>query len=209
MAFSIISLAVSITALLISGATFWFNHLRKAKPHFVCSRWTAIRMEHADGRPRAAFSVYVSVMNKGKVPLELQDLMLVAEVEKEHPIFYEPILLWDLRQWIEDGDRPDKVGRAQKGQAPLPVLVPPDTVCDFGYSLLFLPVDKDRLVSPLEHSNVRLKLYALTDREKRYRVVGEQVMVKQDLKPLLDKSFSAAISTASKAKRGLLGSSLK
>lgn len=209
MAFSIISLVISIIALLISGVTFWFGYLRKAKPHFVCSRWTAIRMDHADGRPRAAFSVYISVMNKGKVPLELRDLMLVAEVGKDHPILYEPILLWDLRQWIEDGNRPDKVGRSQKGQAPLPVLVPPDTVCDFGYSIFFLPVDKERLVSPIEHSTVRLKLYALTDREKRYKVVGEQVMAEQDLKPLLDKSFSAAISTASKAKRGLLESSLK
>ncbi|WP_144295402.1 hypothetical protein [Rhodothermus marinus] len=166
-------------------------------------------MDHADGRPRAAFCVHVSVMNKGKVPLELQDLMLAAEVGEEYPIFYEPILLWDLQQWMEDGDRPDKVGRTQKGQVPLPVLVPPDTICDFGYLILFLPVDKDRLVSPLEHSNVRLKLYALTDRERKYRVVGEQVMVEQDLKPLLDKSFSAVISTASKAKRGLLDSSLK
>lgn len=208
MVFSIIGLVISIIALLISGATFWFSHLRKAKPHFVCSRWTAMRMD-ADGRPRAAFSVYISVMNKGKVPLELRDLMLVAEVGKDHPILYEPILLWDLQQWIEDGNRPDKVSRSQKGQAPLPVLVPPDEVCDFGYSIFFLPFDKERLVSPLEHSTVRLRLYALTDREKSYKVVGEQVMAKQDLKPLLDKSFSAAISTTSKAERSSLEGILK
>jgi len=209
MTFIIISLPISIIALLISAATFWFSYLRKAKPLFVCSRWTAKRMDKADGSVRAAFSVYISVMNKGKIPLVLYDLILVAEVEEDDRILYEPILLWDLRQWIEDGNRPDKVGRSQKGQVPLPVLVPPDTICDFGYSILFLPVDTEKMVNPLEHSNVQLKLYALTDRVKKYTMICEQVMDERDLKSLLDKSFSSAISTASKSKRSLLESSLK
>ena len=166
-------------------------------------------MQHSSGRSLAAFSVYVSVLNKGKVPLEVLDLMLAAETTEESPIFYEPILFWDLRQWIEDGSHPDRVGRTQKGQVPLPILIPPDEVYDFGYSILFLPVDTERLIDPLKHSNVQLKLYALTDRGKRYVIAGKQVMGEQDLKPLLDKSFSAAISTVSKAKRGLLDSSLK
>jgi hypothetical protein len=208
MVLSIISLTVAAIALFISGATFWFSYLRKAGPHFVCSRWTAIRMQHSSGKPLASFSVYVAVVNKGKIPLEVLDLVLEAEVGEGSPIFYEPILLWDLRQWIEDGSRSDKVGRTQKGQAPLPVVVAADEHFDFGYSILFLPVDKERLVEPLKHSTVELRLHALTDRKKKYVVVSGQTMNEEDIKPLLTKSFSSAISTVSRARRSLLHSSL-
>lgn len=158
-------------------------------------------MQHSSGEPRAAFSVRVSVVNEGKRPLEIRDLLLAADTNDGQPIFYEPLFLWDWRQWIEDGDRPDKVGRAQKGQVPLPIQLKADEYYDFEYSILFLPLDKETMVEPLKHSAVKLRLYAFTDRQAGYIQIGEQVMEDGDIKALVDKAFSGVVSTVWKAKR--------
>ena len=124
------------------------------------------------------------------------------------PILYEPILLWDLKEWIEAGHAPNKVGRTQKGQVPLPILIPAGKFFDFGYSALFLPVDKEKIVEPLVSNDVILELYALTDKSSEYKKVGEQIMEKNDLQSLIDKPFSGAISTISKSNRFRLMTSL-
>ncbi len=199
--FAALSLGISIIALLISFLTFWFTYLKKSIPLFACSKWTAMRMIHTPtNTPRAAFSIYVNIANKSKVPLTLYDFVLKAEVEQEAPIFYEPLFLWDLAQWIEDGNHPERIGRAQKGQVPLPVILPPDTVYDFGYSVLFLPLE-ERSIDPSKHASVKLTLFALVDPKKDYVPVCYQVMGEEDLKVLLSGNFSGAVSTASKVKR--------
>jgi hypothetical protein len=160
-------------------------------------------MEHVDKRPLAAFSVHISVVNDGKVPLEIRDILLAAKTP-ERLIVYEPIILWDVRQWIEDGNRPDKVGRAQKGQVPLPIQLNAGQYFDFEYSILFLPLDKETMVEPLKNHAVDLTLYALTDRNEIYVTIAEQHLDADELKPLINQSFSSAVSTVSKAKRAAL-----
>ena len=159
-----------------------------------------MRMEHISKKPLAAFSLHITVVNEGKVALEIRDLLLIAKTG-DRRIFYEPILLWDLRQWIEDGNRPDKVGRAQKGQVPLPIQLNAGQYFDFQYSILFLPLDKETMVEPLKDSSVELVLYGLTDRNDNYVVVAEQHLDADEIKPLLNQSFSSVVSTVSKAKR--------
>lgn len=200
---SVISLVVSGLAFILSGVAFWHSSLRRGTPKFVCSRWTAIQMQQSSGEPRAAFSIHVTVVNQGTAPLEIRDLLLVAETGSEQPIIYEPILLWDLRQWIEDGNRPDKVGRAQKGQVPLPLQLNAGQYFDFEYSVLFLPLDKAIMVDPHKHTSVELKLYAYTDRNHDYVVIGEQAMG-EEVKTLASSAFAGAVSTISKSKRSLL-----
>ena len=197
---NVVSLILSLLALSLSGVAFWFGYFRKGTPKFVCSRWTAVRMEHVDRRPLAAFSLHITVVNEGKVPLEIRDLLLVAKTP-ERVIVYEPILLWDLRQWIEDGNRPDKVGRAQKGQVPLPIQLNAGQYFDFQYSILFLPLDKETMVEPLKDSSVELVLYGLTDRNENYVAIAEQHLDADEIKPLVNQAFSSAVSTVSKAKR--------
>jgi len=160
-------------------------------------------MQRSDGEPLAAFSVNVSILNEGTAPLEVIDLLLMADTGEE-TTFYEPIVLWDLKEWIESGNAPDKVGRTQKGQVPLPVLIPADEFFDYGYPALFLPVDHEKIIEPRNTSEVRLELYALTDRSSEYEMVGKQIMDEEDLKPLLEKSFSGAVSTVSKSNRSEL-----
>ena len=75
---NILSFILSTLALTLSGVAFWFSYFRKGTPKFVCSRWTAVRMEHVSGKPVAAFSLHITVVNEGKVPLEIRDLLLVA-----------------------------------------------------------------------------------------------------------------------------------
>jgi len=197
---NILSFILSTLALTLSGVAFWFSYFRKGTPKFVCSRWTAVRMEHISKKPLAAFSLHITVVNEGKVALEIRDLLLIAKTG-DRRIFYEPILLWDLRQWIEDGNRPDKVGRAQKGQVPLPIQLNAGQYFDFQYSILFLPLDKETMVEPLKDSSVELVLYGLTDRNDNYVVVAEQHLDADEIKPLLNQSFSSVVSTVSKAKR--------
>jgi hypothetical protein len=157
-------------------------------------------MQRSNGEPLAAFSINVSILNEGTAPLEVIDLLLVAKTQ-DGAIFYEPIVLWDLQEWIAAGNAPDKVGRTQKGQVPLPVLISADDFFDFGCSALFLPVDETTTVEPRNHDEATLELYALTDRNSEYQKIDEHVMDKDDLKAVINKAFSGAISTRSRSER--------
>jgi hypothetical protein len=172
----------------------------KGKPIFNCSKWTAIQMLK-DGNPHSTFAVHLSIFNKGKVPLQIFDFLLKAKTNKGQILDFEPILLWDLRQWIEDGDRPDKVGRAQKGQVSLPLIITPGQLYDFGYHILFLPVDKLNLIKPISSDGVELTLYSKTDRAANYELIGKQSFTDKEMKEILQKSFVSVISTEAISER--------
>lgn len=199
-----LSLTLSTIAILLSALTVWRSFFWRGAAEFVCSSWTAIRMTGNDDRARAAFCVTLSIGNPGNRPLTVFDLLLKAEIPDRGTIFYEPILYWDIRQWIEDGARKDKVGRTQKGQVPLPVQLPPQGHFDYGYPILFLPLDKSTLVEPGVHKSVTLRLFAFTSRGRTYAEIGTQHISAEDLNPLTSMSFSGLVSSESRKRRHLL-----
>lgn len=190
------NLYVAALALFVSFFNLWYNFFAKGKPIFSCHKWTAIRMEK-NGHPEAAFALQINVYNKGTKVLQLYDFVLVAETDDNQKATYEPIVLWDLIQWIEDGSRPDKVGRTQKGQVPLPTIVTPGQLYNFNYPILFLPIDKNTLINPQTANTVDLKLYARTDRSKKYILIGQQNFKKEEIKSIMTNSFSSVISSSS------------
>jgi hypothetical protein len=192
---------LSILGLILSIINFWYNFLRKAKPSFVCSSWSAIGMQHKDGYPRIAFAIKISVTNNGVKPLIIKDFYLLTKDETGSIFHYEPIVLFDLRQWIEDGNRPDKVGRAQKGQIPLPFVVPPKKTFSFEHHLYFLPTDKTTMVDPRISGSIKLRLFAITDRFSSYKLIGEQKFLHDDIKNLTMGNFSSVLSDVSTKKR--------
>src|SRR4030042_5108302 len=102
-----------IIAFLLSLLNMWYTFFLKGSPIFSCTKWTAIQMIK-NNSPHAAFAVQISIYNKGRVPLQVYDFVLKAKTNDGQQVLYQAVLLWDLRQWIEDGNREDKVGRAQK-----------------------------------------------------------------------------------------------
>ncbi len=157
----------------------------------------------------AAFAVQISIYNKGRVPLQVYDFVLKAHSTYGQTVLYEAIVLWDLRQWIEDGDRPDRVGRAQKGQAPLPLIVTPGQLYDFTYPILFLPIDKKDLIDPRTSGATEITVYAKTDREDQYELIGSQTFTESEMKEVLGKTFVSVISTESTLTREQLLAKIK
>lgn len=204
-----IGVYVGMLAFLISCLNLWYNFLRKAKPKFVCSRWTAIGMQHSDGFPKAAFAVKISSINNGAKPLEVKDFLLTAKDKNKILFIYEPILLFDLRQWIEDGNKPDKFGWAQKGQIPLPFVVPPKETFDFEHHIFFLPADKATMIDPRVDGPVELRIFALTDRSSSYKLIGEQQFKHEDIKDIRMGSFSSILSDESTKVRAYFVKKLK
>lgn len=191
---------IALLALVLAVINLWHTFFLKGKPIFACTKWTAVQM-HLKDQPCAAFAVQISLYNKGKVPLQLFDFVLQATSDDNQTVVYEAILLWDLRQWIEDGNRPDRVGRAQKGQVPLPLVVSPGQLYDFNYPILFLPIDKSTLINPKTADSVSLSLYTRTDRSKGYKVIGTQKISSEELKAVIKNAFSSVISSESTSKR--------
>jgi len=192
-----LGILVGVLAFILSLANFWFNFLRKAKPSFVCSRWTTIGVQHGDGFPRAAFAVKISITNNGVKPLTVKDFLLVARDKNSTLFYYDPILLFDVRQWIEEGNKADKVGRCQKGQVPLPFVVTPKTTFDFEHHVFFLPADKTTMIDPRVDGPVTLRLYALTDRSSKYKLASIQQFNHEDIKDLKMGSVSSVLSDES------------
>ncbi|MBI3004772.1 MAG: hypothetical protein HYY49_05085 [Ignavibacteriales bacterium] len=159
--------------------------------------------------PRATFAIQISVYNRGKVSLQVYDFVLHAKSDDGQKVTYEPVVLWDLRQWLEDGNRPDKVGRAQKGMVPLPLIVSPGQLYDFSYPILFLPIDKTTLIDPATAKKVTLDLYARTDREEEYQPIGRQDFNADDIRSVLTNTFVSIVSTESSSKRQELLETLK
>lgn len=202
------SIFISIAAFGLSIFAYWSSSIRKRSPQFVCSRWTAVRLDTPENTPLAAFMIQVSVINRDGTPLEIRDLLLVARNRTQNTCYYEPLLLWDLRQWIEDGDRPDKVGRAQKGQVPLPLLVPAHESYDFDFPLLFLPVAENKVINAISNDDTDLSLYCLTDRSRKYVRIASQIFTSQELRNLEKGGFSAVRTSAATKMRGILMQSL-
>ena len=191
---------LSVLAVLLSAASFWYTFFLKGTPIFACAKWTAVQMI-ANGQPKAAFALQVSIYNKGRVPLQVYDFVLRAKSDDGQQVLCEAIVLWDLRQWIEDGDRLDKVGRAQKGQVPLPLIISPGQLYDFNYPILFLPIDKTNLIDPRSANKVTLTLYARTDRADDYEFIASQEFPSAEIKEVLVKTFVSILSTESISKR--------
>lgn len=190
-------------ALFLSLINFWFTFLFKGKPIYACSMWTVVQLIQ-NGSPRAAVALNLSVYNKGNSSLKLFDLLIQVVDDSGNYYYYEPIVLWDLKQWIEDGNRPDRVGRTQKGQVPLPTVIVPDQDYNFGYPILFLPEDTTNVVDPNNTTEINVKLFARTDRDKKYQHVAEQKFNQTDLQGLNKQAFVSIKSSESISKREVL-----
>ncbi len=182
-------------ALILSLFNLWYTILRKGRPIFACSRWAAIGLT-AKGQPGASFAVQIGIVNNGSRPLLLKDFMLAAETP-HRKIFYDPILLFDLTQYIADVGRNDRITRAQKGQAPLPILIPACQQYDFPCEVLFMPYDKKTTVLIESDTPCILNLYALTDRSKSYELIATQELSREAVQELKSGGFSGVLSTAS------------
>lgn len=187
-------------ALILSLINFWFAFLFKGKPVYACSMWTAVKLNQ-NNSPRAAFALNISIYNKGNASLKLFDLFIQVTDDSGNYYYYEPIVLWDLKQWIEDGNRPDRVGRTQKGQVPLPTVIVPDEDYNFGYPVLFLPEDLKKVIDPNSTDEIELKLYSRTNRKKDYELVGTQKFNQEKLQSLNQHAFVSIKSNESISKR--------
>lgn len=191
---------IAAAAFILSLFSLWYTTFRRGRPTFACSKWTAIGLS-ADGVTGAAFTIQVSVINNGNRPLVLKDLMLVAKTSENKEIYYDPILLFDLRQYIADMGKDDRIARAQRGQVTLPIIIPPNQHFDFPYEILFMPYDKKTAVATQKDAPFTLKLYGRTNRSKHYQLVAFQEFQPDDVRQLRNGTFAGVLSTASIEKR--------
>lgn len=193
-------LVISLVALGISFFTFWYNFLREGEPIFTSSRWTAIGISNS-GQEGSAFAVNISVNNDGNAPLELIDFMMVAETHNKKKIFYDPIILFDLTHYISSLGEDGRMGKTQRGQVPLPMIVPPNQQYTFEKEILFMPYDKTTSIINNIDAPFTLKLYALTNRTNSYKKIAEQYFRPEDIQNLVNGSFSGVLSSSSIRKR--------
>ena len=191
-----IALIISLLAVVISFFTFWYNSFREGEPIFTCSRWTAIGLSNS-GQEGSTFAINIGVTNDGNAPLELVDLLLVAETHNKKKIFYDPIILFDLTYYISSQGEDGRMGKAQKGQVPLPMIVPPNQQYTFEKEILFMPYDKTTSIINHIDAPFTLELYALTNRANSYKKIAEQYFRPEDIQNLVNGSFSGVLSTYS------------
>lgn len=186
-------------ALLLSCFNLWYIFIRKGKAIFACSRWTAIGLTARD-RAGLSIALQIGIVNHSTKPLLLKDLMLLVDAP-DRKIFYDPIFLFDLTQYIASVEKNDRILKTQKGLVPLPINIPPNQQYDFPCELLFLPYDKKTAVLTHSDTPCTLNLYALTDRAKSYEQVATQKLTKEAVQELQSGGFSGVLSTASTEKR--------
>lgn len=191
-----LSIIIAVFAIVISVIAFWYNSLRKGNPIFYCSRWTAIGLS-VNGEEGAAFSINIGLNNNGNSPIEIIDFILVAETHHNKKIFYDPIILFDLTYYISSIGQDRRIENAQKGQIPLPIIIPPNQQYTFEEEILFMPYDKKTAVLNKKDPPFTLKLYALTDRYSDYKKIAEQNFEPNDIEKLVNGSFSGVLSTYS------------
>lgn len=193
---SYIPIIVSIFALIISGLNFWFGFIRKIDPTFCCSRWTAFGITNSV-QEGATFIVKIDINNASNHPVTIMDFIIIATTSKKDKILYEPILLWDLTYYIESMNVPKKIIEFQKGQIPLPVIIPAKQMYSFDYEILFKPKDPSVVIINNQDAPFNLQLLALTDRWKNYKVVVNQEFHESDIVNLTQGNFSGVLSTVS------------
>ena len=179
-------------AILISLFTLWYSVFRRGQLSFACSRLTAIGMA-SSGRTASAFAIKVDVINSGSRPIVLRDLLLEANTNTGKRIFYDPILLFDLTNYVASVGQQNRIATSQKGQAPLPISIPAGQHFEFGYEILFMPHDKKTAVETPDDAPMTLDLYALTSRKRKYRHIVTQEISSDDVKSLVNGSFSGVL----------------
>lgn len=203
-----IAIIISLFALVVTVINFWYNSLRKGKPVFTCSRWTAIGVE-ASGQQGSTFAINIAVINEGKYPLVLTDFLLVAETHNKKKIFFDPIILFDLTYYIGSMGEQARMAKAQKGQIPLPIIVPPSQQYTFEKEILFMPYDKATTIINNVDAPFSLSLYALTDRDSNYIKIAEQQFRPEDINTLVNGSFAGVLSSYSTKNREVFINKLK
>lgn len=123
--------------------------------------------------------------------------MLKAITKKHKIVYYDPILLFDLTYYIASVGKDRRITDTQKGMPPIPIAIPAGKQYDFGYEILFMPLDKKTAIDIQNDLPCELILYALTGKNKKYKPIGRQQVLQSDLKELASGSFSGMISTSS------------
>lgn len=192
----IATLFISIFAILISAISFWYGFLKKSDPIFSISRWTAMGITN-NGKNGSTFITKISINNPSTKPTAIKDFAIIAKTEKGKKIIYEPILLWDLTYYIESMGIPKKIVEFQKGQIPLPIIIPAKESYQFEYEILFMPQDKKTSIINEEDGSFELEFYALTENWKDYKLVSKQKIKEEDIKNLRNGNFAGVLSTTS------------
>lgn len=190
-----LALIISICAILVTIISFWYNSLRTGVPIFACSRWTAIGLDNS-GQQGSSFVIKIGVINYGNRPLLINDFLLIAETHNNKKIVYDPIILFDLTFYIASIGKQNRMTESQKGQIPLPIIIPPNKNYNFDYEILFMPYDKKTSIINNQDSPFTLKLYARLKKES-YKLIAEQVIKKEDIASLTNGSFCGVLSSTS------------
>lgn len=190
-----LALIISICAIFITIISFWYNSLRVGAPIFTCSRWTAIGLDNS-GQQGSSFVIKIGVINYGNRPLIIKDFLLIAETHNKKEIVYDPIILFDLTYYIASIGKQNRIADSQKGQIPLPIIIPPNKSYNFEYEMLFMPFDKKTTIINNQDAPFILKLYARL-KNKSYNLIAEQNITKEDIVTLTNGSFRGVLSTSS------------
>lgn len=167
---------------------------------FSCSKWTAVGMD-AGGQPAASFAIKIDIYNTGARPIVLQDLILEAETHDGSRIYYEPIVLFDMKNYFSTIGQERRIATAQQGMVPLPVTISPKEHFDFNHEILFLPLDHTSIAKVPQDAPLDLRVFARSNRSKTYAEVGYQRVNVTDISQLSNGSFSGLLSTSSLLKR--------
>ena len=197
----IITTLIASLAFVFSFYTFWYTRIRRVKPVFACSRWNAIGLT-AQNQPGAAFALSIGVANYSNHPLIITDYLLEADTSRKK-IYYDPILLFDLNHYIIAflTNQNAIIAHSQKGQAPIPIIIPAIQQYSFDYELLFMPQDKMTSINTQKDTPFTLRLFVLTDRAATYEEIAAQEIGQQDVANLMNGGFSSVTSTVSIQRR--------
>lgn len=200
-----IPILLSSIAIILTIINFWYSFYRKKPLRFVCSSFTGLGMEmQPENKIGSSFAIKLDIINEGSVPQVLTDLIVKANYEGEKESFnYEPIVLWNFTEQIRSNGQ-KTVGNSQNGQVNLPKLINPKSYFSFEHHILFLPINKKTLITPNKNKNIYIRVYALTQGNKNYKLIGSQQFKSEDLKELRNGSFSSVISDESKLHRNKL-----
>lgn len=170
--------------------------MRHPDPIFSISRWTAFGISN-NGKNGSTFIIKIDINNPSTKPVTIKDFAIIAKTKDNDKIIYEPILLWDLTYYIESMGVPKKIVEFQKGQIPLPINIPSKQSYQFDYEILFMPQDKKTSIINEKDAPFEIKVYALTDNWKDYKMVSKQKFTEREIKDLQNGNFSGVLSTSS------------
>jgi len=186
-------------AFVLSFFAFYFSRFRKGKLTFACARWTALGLDN-NGHNGAAFVVNIEVYNTGSTPQTIYDFLLVAITKNGTKIYYEPIFLFSINDYIRCIGQKDQISKANNGVVPIPVIIPNGLTYKFPCEILFMPQDKMTTIILPDDAPIKINLYARIE-NNNYNKISEQEFSKLDIGNLRNGSFSGVLSTLSIEKR--------